>query len=79
MTTSFVSWRKVAISEFRTWRGLFPLLPLAPEVWPFFTFHWWDLDDRDDSASAVWKLYMHTCADFGAAGAPGTWNRFFVE
>eukprot|EP00965_Chrysotila_dentata_P010366 337624-Pleurochrysis_carterae.AAC.1 len=57
--------------------GAFPLLPLAPEVWPLF--HWWDLEDRDNADSAACKLYMHVCADFGAAGAPGTWNRFFVE
>eukprot|EP00965_Chrysotila_dentata_P071502 2362125-Pleurochrysis_carterae.AAC.1 len=54
--------------------GAFPLLPLAPEVWPFFVFHWWDLEDRDDSCFATWKLYMHVYADFWAAGAPGTWN-----
>eukprot|EP00965_Chrysotila_dentata_P003838 125448-Pleurochrysis_carterae.AAC.1 len=42
-------------------------------------FLWWDLEDRDDSCSATWKLYMHVCADFGAAGAPETWNRHFVE
>eukprot|EP00965_Chrysotila_dentata_P063717 2111452-Pleurochrysis_carterae.AAC.1 len=60
--------------------GAFPLLPLAPEVWPYFMFHWWDLEDRDDADSAAWKPYMHVFADFGAAGAPGrTWNRFFVE
>eukprot|EP00965_Chrysotila_dentata_P254312 6211830-Pleurochrysis_carterae.AAC.1 len=58
--------------------GAFSLLPLAPEVWPFFMFHWWDLESGDDVFSAEWKLYMHVCADFGAAGAPGTWNRFLL-
>eukprot|EP00965_Chrysotila_dentata_P166003 5481056-Pleurochrysis_carterae.AAC.3 len=59
--------------------GPFPLLPLAPEVKPHFMFHWWDLDEGDDADSAAWKLYMHGCANFGAAGMPGTWNKFFVE
>eukprot|EP00965_Chrysotila_dentata_P060291 1998651-Pleurochrysis_carterae.AAC.1 len=42
-------------------------------------FHWWDLESGDDVFSAQWKLYMHVCADFGAAAAPGTCNRFFVD
>ena len=59
--------------------GAFPLLPLAPHLWPYFMFHWYDLDEDDDNDSAQWSLYMHVCGDFGAAGLPGTWKIFFSD
>eukprot|EP00965_Chrysotila_dentata_P002732 88832-Pleurochrysis_carterae.AAC.2 len=37
------------------------------------------LEDRDDADSAAWKFYLHVSADFGAAGAPATSKRFFVD
>ena len=52
----------------------FPLLPLNPSIWPFFLFRF---------AAAVGDsslhLYMHVFADFGAAGTPGTFKKFFVD
>ena len=59
--------------------GAFPLLPLAPRLWPFFLFHWWDVEAPDDDLHAKWCLYVHVCGDFGAAGLPGTWKVFFSD
>ena len=55
--------------------GAFPILPLAPEVWPYFMF-------RFVSSLVVGAgtcLYMHLCGDFGAAGMPGTFHIFFTK
>ena len=59
--------------------GAFPLLPLAPHLWPFFLLHWYDLDYPDDDPHAPWCLYVHVCGDFGAAGMPGCWHIFFEK
>ena len=59
--------------------GAFPLLPLAPRLWPYFLFHWWDVTAPDDDVHAKWCLYVHVCGDFGAAGLPGTWKVFFSD
>ena len=59
--------------------GAFPLLPLAPHLWPFFLFHWWDVEADDDNEKARWCLYCHLTGDFGAAGLPGTWKIFFSD
>ena len=59
--------------------GAFPLLPLAPRLWPFFLFHWWDVNADDIDESARWCLYCHITGDFGAAGLPGTWKIFFSD
>ena len=59
--------------------GAFPLLPLAPHLWPLFMFHWWDVDEPDDDEHARWCLYVHLTGDFGAAGLPGTWKIFFSD
>ena len=56
--------------------GAFPLLPLAPRLWPFFLCHWYSTEVGD--ADRLW-LYMHLCCDFGAAGVPGTWKLFFAD
>ena len=55
----------------------FPLLPLAPVLWPFFLFWWYAVDDTAPT-DQMW-LYMHVCGDFGAAGLPGTWKMFFTD
>jgi hypothetical protein len=55
----------------------FPLLPLAPCLWPFFLFHWFDVTKPDDSEA--WCLYVHVCGDFGAAGLPGAFKIFFSD
>ena len=52
----------------------FPLLPLHPDVWPFFMFRFFA-----DGGSAALSLFMHICGDFGAAGMPGTFKVFFVD
>ena len=59
--------------------GAFPLLPLAPNLWPFFMFVWYDICVADNDETAEWFLYMHVCGDFGAAGLPGTWKIFFSD
>ena len=52
----------------------FPLLPLHPDVWPFFMFRFFA-----DGSSPALSLFMHICGDFGAAGMPGTFKVFFVD
>ena len=52
----------------------FTLLPLHPDVWPFFMFRFFA-----DQSSEVLSLFMHICGDFGAAGMPGTFKKFFVD
>ena len=53
--------------------GAFTILPLHPDVWPFFMFRFFS-----DSSAAL-QLFMHVCGDFGAAGMPGTFKLFFVD
>ena len=53
--------------------GAFTILPLHPDVWPFFLFRFFA--DR----SAELSLFLHVCGDFGAAGMPGTFKTFFVD
>jgi hypothetical protein len=52
----------------------FPLLPLHPELWPFFLFRFYI-----DNDSQTLSLFAHLCGDFGAAGMPGTFKIFFVD
>ena len=52
----------------------FPNLPLHPDVWPFFFFRFFGAPDSDAE-----HLYLNTCADFGAAGTPGTFHLFYVR
>ena len=53
--------------------AVFPLLPLHPDVWPFFMFRFYA------GSSDVLSLFMHVCGDFGAAGMPGTFKIFFAD
>ena len=48
-------------------------VPLHPNVWPFFC-RFFSAPDSD-----VEHLYLHTCADFGAAGTPGIFHLFCVR
>jgi hypothetical protein len=52
----------------------FPLLPLHPDLWPFFLFRFF----TDNDAQSL-SLFAHLCGDFGAAGMPGTFKIFFVD
>ena len=52
----------------------FPLLPLHPSLWPYFMFRFFTSDE-----STALSLFVHLCADFGAAGTPGTFKIFFVD
>lgn len=54
--------------------GAFPLLPLHPDLWPFFMFSFWA-----DASHDFETLYMHLCCDFGTRGMPGTFKIFFVD
>lgn len=52
----------------------FPLLPLHPDLWPFFMFRFFGAND-----SQALSLFVHLCGDFGAAGMPGVFKIFFVD
>ena len=54
--------------------GAFTILPLHPELWPYFMFRFF----TDTDAQAM-SLFVHLCGDFGAAGMPGTFKVFFVD
>ena len=56
----------------------FPLLPIAPRLWRFMMFIWFDVYAGDDAGVLTW-LYLHVCGDFGSAGLPGTWKIFFTD
>ena len=58
--------------------GAFPLLPLAPKLWPFFLFWWCGVSDMDKDKDDMF-LFAQVCGDFGAAGLPGTWKIFFSD
>ena len=51
----------------------FPMLPLAPWLWPFFMSRFFRAGSSDLS------LFAHVCADFGTRGLPGTFKIFFVD
>ena len=53
-------------------KGAFPILPLHPDLWPFFLFRFF----KNGNLQAR-HLYLHVFADFGAAGTPGTFKIFF--
>ena len=52
----------------------FPMLPLHPDVWPFFLFKFFP-----DPSSTEMSLFANLFGDFGAAGMPGTFKIFFVD
>lgn len=52
----------------------FPMLPLHPDVWPFFLFKVFP-----DPSSTEMSLFANLFGDFGAAGMPGTFKIFFVD
>ena len=52
----------------------FLLLPLHPDLWPFFLFRFFDTLESSDLT-----LYAHVCGDFGAAGMPGVFKIFFAD
>ena len=51
----------------------FPMLPLHPDLWPFFLFRFF-IDPSDTQ-----HLMCHLFGDFGAAGMPGTFKKFLVD
>ena len=55
----------------------FPLLPLRPRLWPYFLFRF--VSGSMPSRDSPLNLYAHIFADFGAAGTPGTFKKFFVD
>jgi hypothetical protein len=49
----------------------FPLLPIAPRLWRFMMFIWFDVQAGNEAGMLTW-LYLHVCGDFGSAEAcPG--------
>ena len=60
----------------------FPILPLAPVLWPFFLFVWEEVlgvAGCSGARAGVMFLFVHVFADFGAAGVPGTFKIFFSD
>ena len=55
--------------------GAFPILPLAPCLWPFMLF----LVPLRRKAKGVLHLCVHLFADFGTRFAPGAFYVFFVK
>ena len=52
----------------------FPMLPLHPDVWPYFFFRFYAND-----VTKKQSLFLHLCGDFGTAGMPGFFKIFFVD
>ena len=52
----------------------FPMLPLHPDVWPYFFFRFYANDN-----TMIQSLFLHICGDFGTAGMPGVFKIFFVD
>ncbi len=52
----------------------FPMLPMAPWLWPFYLFRFY-LDDTSPKLSLMIQLF----ADFGGAGWPGEFKIFFAD
>ena len=55
----------------------FPLPPLRPRLWPYFLFRF--VSGSMPSRASLLNLCVHIFADFGAAGTPGTFKKFFVD
>lgn len=55
--------------------GAFPLLPWAPELWPFLLFVWEDVYEITPGEC----MYCNLNGDFGSAGFPGAFKIFFVD
>ena len=51
----------------------FPMLPLAPWLWPFFLHRFYPKGGND------LHLYAHLQGDFGTRGMPGVFKVFFVD
>ena len=50
------------------------MLPLHPDVWPYFMYRFY-LDDTSDTEG----LFLNCMGDFGAAGMPGTFKIFYAD
>ena len=50
------------------------MLPLHPDVWPYF-LHRFYVDDHSDAEG----LFLNIMGDFGASGMPGTFKVFFCD
>ena len=52
----------------------FMMIPLAPWVWPFFFFRFFETDSSTEES-----LFVHLFGDFGTNGMPGTFKIFLVD
>ena len=52
----------------------FLLIPLAPWLWPFFLFRWFE-----SSSATEESVFCHLFGDFGTKGLPGTFKVFLVD
>ena len=52
----------------------FMMIPLAPWVWPFFLFRFFESDSSTEES-----LFVHLFGDFGTNGMPGTFKIFLVD
>ena len=58
----------------------FPVLPLAPWLWPAMFFRWYrDAATCRQAGTNDDTLFVHLFADFGTAGAPGEFKIFLVD
>ena len=54
-------------------------IPLAPWVWMFMLFRWFELPSDSDQSGSDDFVYVHLFGDFGTRGLPGTWKIFLVD
>lgn len=54
----------------------FLLIPIAPWLWPFFLFRWFDVGDE---SSLTLFTFCHIFGDFGTRGLPGTFKIVLVD
>ena len=55
----------------------FSYIPLAPWLWAYMIFRWFDCDDDSDADDLY--AYVNLFADFGTRGAPGTFKVILVD
>ena len=54
-------------------------IPLAPWLWVYMFFRWFEPTAQGGTAGDDVWLYAHLFGDFGTRGLPGTWKIFLVD
>mgnify|MGYP003340926714 CR=1 FL=1 len=75
-----VAWllRKDAFMYVSDVEDAFMLIPLAPVIWPFMIFRWFESRDPTEHP-ADHHAFAHIFGDFGTRGLPGTFKIFLVD